>query len=184
MDTFEIYCTYGIRSMLKKNKNMSKTLIIIFCNVFQQAIVGISAHCQRKQSNLKLLFCEWSLVWLCLKAAHILYFSVREASSDLFLGVSIKIQHARSLENVRKGVTNWLQSELCALGSAAYCGGCGMWPAFGRTFMCCFQETGLYEYKVFGVLATCTPELCADVYMDLAYRKDWDKYAKGKKINK
>ncbi|TMS15638.1 Phosphatidylcholine transfer protein [Larimichthys crocea] len=40
------------------------------------------------------------------------------------------------------------------------------------------QETGLYEYKVFGVLDTCTPELCADVYMDLKYRKDWDKYAK------
>lgn len=47
--------------------------------------------------------------------------------------------------------------------------------------MCCSQETGLYEYKVFGVLDTCTPELCADVYMDLKYRKDWDKYAKGKK---
>lgn len=47
--------------------------------------------------------------------------------------------------------------------------------------MCCFQETGLYEYKVFGVLTTCTPELCADVYMDLTYRKDWDNYVKGKK---
>uniref|UniRef100_G3PN38 Phosphatidylcholine transfer protein n=1 Tax=Gasterosteus aculeatus aculeatus TaxID=481459 RepID=G3PN38_GASAC len=35
----------------------------------------------------------------------------------------------------------------------------------------------LYEYKVFGVLAT-TAELCADVYMDLAYRKHWDKYVK------
>lgn len=42
------------------------------------------------------------------------------------------------------------------------------------------QETGLYEYKVFGVLDTCTPELCADVYMDLKYRKHWDSYAKGK----
>lgn len=50
--------------------------------------------------------------------------------------------------------------------------------------MCCFQETGLYEYKVFGVLTTCSPELCADVYMDLMYRKDWDKYAKGKETNK
>uniref|UniRef100_A0A3P9MH37 Phosphatidylcholine transfer protein n=1 Tax=Oryzias latipes TaxID=8090 RepID=A0A3P9MH37_ORYLA len=40
------------------------------------------------------------------------------------------------------------------------------------------QETGLYEYKVFGVLATCSAELCADVYMDLTYRKHWDKYAK------
>ncbi|XP_029914933.1 phosphatidylcholine transfer protein [Myripristis murdjan] len=40
------------------------------------------------------------------------------------------------------------------------------------------KETGLYEYKVFGVLTTCTPELCADVYMDLAYRKQWDGYVK------
>uniref|UniRef100_A0A8C8DU91 Phosphatidylcholine transfer protein n=1 Tax=Oryzias sinensis TaxID=183150 RepID=A0A8C8DU91_9TELE len=40
------------------------------------------------------------------------------------------------------------------------------------------QETGLYEYKVFGVLATCSAELCADVYMDLTYRKHWDQYAK------
>ncbi|XP_075999387.1 phosphatidylcholine transfer protein [Genypterus blacodes] len=40
------------------------------------------------------------------------------------------------------------------------------------------EETGLYEYKVFGVLAACTPELCADVYMDLAYRKQWDGYVK------
>ncbi|KAG7234136.1 hypothetical protein INR49_005736 [Caranx melampygus] len=40
------------------------------------------------------------------------------------------------------------------------------------------KETGLYEYKVFGVLTTCTPELCADVYMDLTYRKHWDGYVK------
>ncbi|XP_071384725.1 phosphatidylcholine transfer protein [Centroberyx affinis] len=40
------------------------------------------------------------------------------------------------------------------------------------------KETGLYEYKVIGVLTTCTPELCADVYMDLAYRKQWDGYVK------
>uniref|UniRef100_A0A3P9AC71 Phosphatidylcholine transfer protein n=1 Tax=Esox lucius TaxID=8010 RepID=A0A3P9AC71_ESOLU len=40
------------------------------------------------------------------------------------------------------------------------------------------KETGLYEYKIFGVLATCTPELCADVYMDLLYRKQWDGYVK------
>ncbi|TNM97119.1 phosphatidylcholine transfer protein [Takifugu flavidus] len=38
------------------------------------------------------------------------------------------------------------------------------------------QETGLYEYKVYGVLNSCGPELCADVYMDLTYRKSWDKY--------
>lgn len=53
-----------------------------------------------------------------------------------------------------------------------------------RTFMCCFQETGLYEYKVFGVLSTCTSELCADVYMDLTYRKHWDGYVKGKNKGK
>ncbi|KAM6913279.1 phosphatidylcholine transfer protein [Lycodopsis pacificus] len=40
------------------------------------------------------------------------------------------------------------------------------------------KETGLYEYKVFGSLASCTAALCADVYMDLAYRKHWDKYVK------
>ncbi|KAF3699760.1 Phosphatidylcholine transfer protein [Channa argus] len=40
------------------------------------------------------------------------------------------------------------------------------------------KETGLYEYKVFGVLTTCTAELCADVYMDLTYRKHWDGYVK------
>ncbi|CAN9505008.1 unnamed protein product [Ophioblennius macclurei] len=39
-------------------------------------------------------------------------------------------------------------------------------------------ETGLYEYKVFGALATCSAELCADVYMDLMYRKHWDGYVK------
>ncbi|XP_066515409.1 phosphatidylcholine transfer protein isoform X2 [Hoplias malabaricus] len=40
------------------------------------------------------------------------------------------------------------------------------------------METGLYEYKVFGTLSACSPELCADVYMDLAYRKQWDGYVK------
>uniref|UniRef100_H3C8K5 Phosphatidylcholine transfer protein n=2 Tax=Tetraodon nigroviridis TaxID=99883 RepID=H3C8K5_TETNG len=40
----------------------------------------------------------------------------------------------------------------------------------------CRPETGLYEYKVYGALSGCRPELCADVYMDLAYRKSWDKY--------
>lgn len=41
------------------------------------------------------------------------------------------------------------------------------------------QETGLYEYKVFGTLSGCCPEVCADVYMDLDYRKQWDSYVKG-----
>uniref|UniRef100_UPI0037E89885 phosphatidylcholine transfer protein n=1 Tax=Semicossyphus pulcher TaxID=241346 RepID=UPI0037E89885 len=40
------------------------------------------------------------------------------------------------------------------------------------------KETGLYEYKVFGVLTSCSAELCADVYMDLMYRKKWDGYVK------
>lgn len=48
------------------------------------------------------------------------------------------------------------------------------------TFLFCLQETGLYEYKVFGTLDGCRPELCADVYMDLMYRKHWDGYVKGK----
>ncbi|XP_008414733.1 phosphatidylcholine transfer protein isoform X1 [Poecilia reticulata] len=40
------------------------------------------------------------------------------------------------------------------------------------------RETGLYEYKVYGALDGCDPELCADVYMDLMYRKQWDSYVK------
>lgn len=36
------------------------------------------------------------------------------------------------------------------------------------------QQTGLYEYKVYGGLAECPADLCADVYMDLDYRKQWD----------
>ncbi|KAK7167054.1 hypothetical protein R3I94_001454 [Phoxinus phoxinus] len=40
------------------------------------------------------------------------------------------------------------------------------------------KETGLYEYKVFGSLPSCSPDLLADVYMDLNYRRHWDSYAK------
>ncbi|XP_017654907.1 phosphatidylcholine transfer protein isoform X3 [Nannospalax galili] len=40
------------------------------------------------------------------------------------------------------------------------------------------QPSGLYAYKVFGVLDNCTPALLADVYMDLDYRKQWDQYVK------
>lgn len=40
------------------------------------------------------------------------------------------------------------------------------------------QPSGLYEYKVFGVLEGCSPALLADVYMDLDYRKQWDQYVK------
>ncbi|XP_077618961.1 phosphatidylcholine transfer protein [Crocuta crocuta] len=41
-----------------------------------------------------------------------------------------------------------------------------------------YQQTGLYEYKVFGVLDDCPPDLFAAVYMDLDYRKQWDPYVK------
>ncbi|XP_008995577.1 phosphatidylcholine transfer protein isoform X4 [Callithrix jacchus] len=40
------------------------------------------------------------------------------------------------------------------------------------------DQTGLYEYKVFGVLEDCSPTLLADVYMDVNYRKQWDQYVK------
>ncbi|XP_007462980.1 PREDICTED: phosphatidylcholine transfer protein-like [Lipotes vexillifer] len=40
------------------------------------------------------------------------------------------------------------------------------------------QQTGVYEYKVFGFLEDCSPDLLADVYMDLDYRKQWDQYVK------
>ncbi|XP_019397988.1 PREDICTED: phosphatidylcholine transfer protein [Crocodylus porosus] len=40
------------------------------------------------------------------------------------------------------------------------------------------QNSGLYEYKIYGSLPDCSPELCADVYMDLDYRKQWDQYVK------
>nr|XP_019606746.1 PREDICTED: phosphatidylcholine transfer protein [Rhinolophus sinicus] len=40
------------------------------------------------------------------------------------------------------------------------------------------QQTGLYEYKVFGVLEDTPPALLADVYMDLDYRKQWDQHVK------
>ncbi|KAM9209133.1 phosphatidylcholine transfer protein [Dugong dugon] len=40
------------------------------------------------------------------------------------------------------------------------------------------QQTGLYEYKVFGVLEDCPPALLADVYLDLDYRKQWDQYVR------
>ncbi|KAM7069160.1 phosphatidylcholine transfer protein isoform 1-T1 [Molossus nigricans] len=40
------------------------------------------------------------------------------------------------------------------------------------------QKTGLYEYKVFGVLEDCPPALFTEVYMDLEYRKKWDQFVK------
>lgn len=41
------------------------------------------------------------------------------------------------------------------------------------------QMSGLYKYKIYGILDDVLPEVCADVYMDLEYRKQWDTYAKG-----
>ncbi|XP_039595947.1 phosphatidylcholine transfer protein [Polypterus senegalus] len=40
------------------------------------------------------------------------------------------------------------------------------------------QDSGLYEYKIFGSLADYPPDVCAAVYMDLEYRKHWDGYVK------
>ncbi|KAM9281700.1 phosphatidylcholine transfer protein isoform 2-T2 [Morus bassanus] len=39
------------------------------------------------------------------------------------------------------------------------------------------QQSGLYEYKVFGCLADCPPRRLVDFYMDLDFRKCWDRYA-------
>ena len=43
----------------------------------------------------------------------------------------------------------------------------------------CLQKSGLYTYKVYGVLEDVSPEVCAQVYLDIEYRKIWDKYVKG-----
>ncbi|KAK6994365.1 phosphatidylcholine transfer protein [Biomphalaria glabrata] len=39
------------------------------------------------------------------------------------------------------------------------------------------ESSGLYQYKVFGELDV-EPDICAQVYMDLDYRKKWDSYVK------
>nr|XP_023691434.1 phosphatidylcholine transfer protein [Paramormyrops kingsleyae] len=59
----------------------------------------------------------------------------------------------------------------------------GGWELFTETmgikvYRLSDEDTGLYKYKVFGVLNGCPPQLCADVYMDLEYRKKWDSYVK------
>ena len=41
------------------------------------------------------------------------------------------------------------------------------------------QESGLYQYKIYGTLDDVLPDVCAEVYMDLDYRKVWDTYVKG-----
>ncbi|BFZ10391.1 hypothetical protein BsWGS_13430 [Bradybaena similaris] len=40
------------------------------------------------------------------------------------------------------------------------------------------ESSGLYQYQVYGSLDDVLPEICAQVYMDLQYRKEWDTYAK------
>jgi len=42
-----------------------------------------------------------------------------------------------------------------------------------------FQESYLYQYKIYGTLKNVSPEICAQVYMDLEYRKKWDTYVVG-----
>ena len=42
-----------------------------------------------------------------------------------------------------------------------------------------FQESCLYQYKIYGALKNISPEICAQVYMDLEYRKKWDTYVVG-----
>ena len=42
-----------------------------------------------------------------------------------------------------------------------------------------YQDTKLYEYKIFGVQEDLDPELSAQVYMDWEYRKKWDSYVLG-----
>nr|XP_020641866.1 phosphatidylcholine transfer protein [Pogona vitticeps] len=39
-------------------------------------------------------------------------------------------------------------------------------------------KSGLYEYKLYGILNDCAPELCADVYTDLNYRPKWDQFVR------
>ncbi|XP_072502855.1 phosphatidylcholine transfer protein [Notamacropus eugenii] len=47
-----------------------------------------------------------------------------------------------------------------------------------RVYRLLDEQTQLYEYKAFGNIKNCSPALCADVYMDLKYRKQWDSYVK------
>ena len=46
-------------------------------------------------------------------------------------------------------------------------------------FLFFLQNSGLYEYKVYGVLDDVQPDICAQVYVDNEYRKEWDSYVKG-----
>ena len=40
------------------------------------------------------------------------------------------------------------------------------------------RESGLYQYKVYGMIDGIPPQLCYEVYKDITYRKTWDGYVK------
>ena len=44
---------------------------------------------------------------------------------------------------------------------------------------CTMQVSGLYEYKITGLLEDVGLDVCKQVYMDLEYRKKWDDFVKG-----
>ena len=45
-------------------------------------------------------------------------------------------------------------------------------------FCYCFEESGLYAYKIFGTMDV-PAETCAKTYVDMDYRKVWDPYVRG-----
>ena len=65
----------------------------------------------------------------------------------------------------------WLLSVYLFHCSTCYCAVC-----FG---ILCLQVSGLYEYKVHGVMPDLDPEESARVYVDWEYRKIWDTYVIG-----
>ncbi|XP_053231149.1 phosphatidylcholine transfer protein isoform X2 [Podarcis raffonei] len=55
------------------------------------------------------------------------------------------------------------------------------WELMAETASFCIfrlfdEKSGLYEYKVYATLGDCSPDVCAEVYMDLTYRTQWDRY--------
>uniref|UniRef100_A0A1I8JKQ7 PCRF domain-containing protein n=1 Tax=Macrostomum lignano TaxID=282301 RepID=A0A1I8JKQ7_9PLAT len=44
------------------------------------------------------------------------------------------------------------------------------------------STSGLYKYKIYGFLHGAAPELCAQVYRDLDYRRTWDSYVNELKV--
>ncbi|XP_051491194.1 LOW QUALITY PROTEIN: phosphatidylcholine transfer protein [Apus apus] len=47
-----------------------------------------------------------------------------------------------------------------------------------RLYRLCDEQSGIYEYKIYCILDDCPPKLYVNVYMDLDYRKQWDKSVK------